>query len=177
MKINRIIIIVATLLAFVPVCAQQPEMQDTVAVYGAVSNHNTRNPEPYCTIQFFNNDRLVAGAVCDEEGLFVVDTLPVGTYTLKVLLSGVTLYKQELLIDESANLNISVITDSTTIRMLPEIHVAETAPVHQLEYQELLITSPSDPRLWDFSYRWWVPGPKPVPHEARRDLSELWCAR
>ena len=119
----------------------------------------------------------MAGTVCDEEGFFVVAPLPVGTYTLKVLLSGLTLYKQELFIEEAVNLNISVITDSTTIRMLPEVHVADAAPEHLLEYQELLITSPSDPRLWAFNYRWWVPGPKPVPHEARRDLSGMWRGR
>ena len=169
MKTNKIIIAVIAILAFFPVCAQQQEVGDSVAVYGAISNHRTGKPEPFCTIQFLNEDRLVAGTVCDEEGFFVVAPLPVGSYTLKVLLSGLTLYKQELLIDETANLNISVITDSTTIRMLPEVHVA--APAHQLEYQELLITSPSDLRLWSFNYRWWVPGPKPVPHEARRDLS------
>lgn len=171
MKINRIIIIVFfTSLAFLPVCAQQEE-GDSVAVYGAILNHCTGEPEPFCTIQFLDEERLVAGTVCDEKGFFVVAPLPVGTYTLKVLLSGLTLYKQELLIEEAANLNISVITDSTTIRLLPEVHVADAAPVHQLEYQGLLITSPSDPRLWDFNYRWWVRGSRRVPHEARLDLS------
>ena len=170
MKINRIIIVFFTLLAFLPVCAQQEE-GDSVAVYGAILNHRTGEPEPFCTIQFLDEERLVAGTVCDEKGFFVVAPLPVGTYTLKVLLSGLTLYKQELLIEEAANLNISVITDSTTIRLLPEVHVADAAPVHQLEYQGLLITSPSDPRLWDFNYRWWVRGSRRVPHEARHDLS------
>ena len=158
MKTNRIVIALITLLLSLPLCAQHPEERDSVAVYGAISNHRTGKPVPFCTIQF-------------------LAPLPVGIYTLKVLLSGLTLYKQELLIDEAVNLNISVITDSTTIRMLPEVHVADAAPEHLLEYQELLITSPSDPRLWAFSYRWWVPGPKPVPHEARRDLSGMWCGR
>ena len=173
MKINRIIIIVFfTSLAFLPVCAQQEE-GDSVAVYGAILNHGTGKPEPYCTIQFLSEERLVAGTVCDEDGFFVVAPLPVGTYTLKVLLRGLTLYKQELLIEEAANLNISVITDSTTVRMLPEVSVEDAAPTHQLEQQGLLITSPSDPRLWFFEYRWWVRGPKPVPHEARADLSRI----
>jgi len=174
MKNHRIITIVVALLAFIPVLAQQPEYQDTVAVYGAISNHSTGKPEPYCTIQFLDQDRLVAGTLCDEEGFFSVDALPTGSYTLKVMLSGLTLYKQDLLIDETANLNISVITDSVTIRMLPEIHVADAVPTHQLQEQELLITSPRDPRLWHFKYRWWVPGPKPVPHEAKLDLSRLY---
>lgn len=177
MKTNRVIIIAAILLAFVPVRAQQPVVRDTVAVFGAITNHTTGKPEPYCTIQFLDQDRLAAGTVCDDEGFFEVDALPTGAYTLRVMLSGLTLYKQELLIDETSNLNISVITDSTTIRMLPEIHVAEAAPTHLLQEQELLITSPRDPRLWDFKYRWWVPGPKPVPHEARRDLSGMWCGK
>ena len=173
MKINRIIIIVFfTSLAFLPVCAQQEE-GDSVAVYGAILNHGTGKPEPYCTIQFLSEERLVAGTVCDEDGFFVVAPLPVGTYTLKVLLRGLTLYKQELLIEEAANLNSSVITDSTTVRMLPEVSVEDAAPTHQLEQQGLLITSPSDPRLWFFEYRWWVRGFKPVPHEARADLSRI----
>ena len=90
MKTNRIIIAVITMLAFFPVCAQQEEV-DTVAVYGAVLNHSTGKPEPFCTIQFLSEDRLVAGTVCDEDGFFVVAPLPVGNYTLKVLLSGLTL--------------------------------------------------------------------------------------
>ena len=161
-----------TSLAFLPVCAQQEE-GESVAVYGAILNHRTGEPEPFCTIQFLDEERLVAGTGCDEDGFFVVAPLPVGTYTLKVLLRGLTLYKQELLIEEAANLNISVITDSTTVRMLPEVSVEDSATTHQLEQQGLLITSPSDPRLWFFKYRWWVRGPKPVPHEARADLSRI----
>ena len=85
MKTNRIVIALITLLMFLPLCAQQPEERDSVAVYGAISNHRTGKPEPFCTIQFLNEDRLVAGTVCDEEGFFVVAPLPVGIYTLKVL--------------------------------------------------------------------------------------------
>ena len=60
-----------------------------------------------------------------------------------------TLYRSDLVLGDNAMLYLSVITDSFQLRNLRE--VAIVAPKHQLGEQ--LISSPDDPRLWDFSYR------------------------
>lgn len=157
------------MLIAMPLCAQQPVYTDSVAVFGAVTNHHTGKPEPFCTVQLMREGHLVAGTLCDEEGFFTIDAMAPGVYTLKVMSGGLSLYQQQLPIEETVNLNISVITDSTTIRMLPDVSVVDAAIEHKLG--ELLISSPRDVRLWDFNYRPWVRGSRPVPHEARLDLS------
>lgn len=148
MKGNRFILFLMLLLSAGTLCAQEDE-PDSIVVLGSVVNRLSGQPEPFCQVHFLQGSDTVATAVCDQEGYFGVDRLPVGTYGLSVSLRGMTLYQSDLVLGDNAMLSLSVITDSFQLRNLRE--VAIVAPKHQLGEQ--LISSPDDPRLWDFSYR------------------------
>ena len=105
--------------------------------------------EPYCTVSFLRGTDTVATVLCDAEGYFELDGLPVGIYGLGVPLRGMTLYQADLVLNDNAMLYLSVITDSSQLRNLRE--VAIVAPKHLLGEQ--LISSPDDPLLWDFTWR------------------------
>lgn len=138
------------------VCAQAPVKSDSVIVIGSVINRLSGEPEPFCIVHFFRGSDTAATVFCDTEGLFSVDGLPVGSYGLSVTLRGTTLYQADLVLNDNAFLNISVITDSFQLRTLRE--VAIVAPKHMLAESGLLITSPDDDRLWDFMYCDWCIG-------------------
>ena len=148
MKGNRFILFLMLLLSAGTLCAQEDE-PDSIVVLGSVVNRLSGQPEPFCQVHFLQGGDTMATAFCDDEGYFGVDRLPVGTYGLSVSLRGMTLYQSDLVLGDNAMLSLSVITDSFQLRNLRE--VAIVAPKHQLGEQ--LISSPDDPRLWDFSYR------------------------
>ena len=150
MKRNSLLCLLL-LLCTLPLRAQEPTGSDSVTVLGLVVNRLSGEHEPFCQVHFLQGRDTVATAVCDQEGYFGVDRLPVGTYGLSVSLRGMNLYQADLVLNSNAELYISVITDSFQLRNLRE--VAITAPKHQLAEQGQLITTPDDPRLWDFSYR------------------------
>lgn len=131
-------------------CAQEDE-PDSVVILGLVVNRLSGEHEPFCQVHFLQGSDTVATAICDQEGYFGVDRLPVGTYGLSVSLRGMTLYRSDLVLGDNAMLYLSVITDSFQLRNLRE--VAIVAPKHQLAEQGLLISHYDDPRLWDFNYR------------------------
>jgi hypothetical protein len=137
------------LLAAVSFCRAQ---SDPIVVTGTVYNLHTKNPEPYCLVQLVQDSVAKAVRVCDDEGFFIIDSLPTGLYTLRVGVGSVTLYQNDFELREPANLSIYVDTiqlinlHTVTIngrrRVLP-------MPDHDLGYK--LIVSPNDFRLWNFS--------------------------
>lgn len=132
---------------------QGPEVPDSVIVLGTVVNRLTGEQEPYCTVSFLRGTDTVTSVLCDGEGYFELDGLPVGIYGLGVSLRGMTLYHADLVLNDNAMLYLSVITDSFQLRTLRE--VAIVAPKHLLTGSGQLITSADDPRLWDFTYCDW----------------------
>ena len=153
MKGNRFILFLMLLLSVGPLCSQESAAPDSVVVLGLVVNRISGEHEPFCQVHFLQGSDTVATAVCDQEGYFGVDRLPVGTYGLSVSLRGMTLYQSDLVLDDNAMLYLSVITDSFQLRNLREVEIA--APKHDLAASGLLITSPDDDRLWDFMYCDW----------------------
>ena len=125
---------------------------DSVIVMGSVTDRLTGEPLPLGYVHFLGaGGDTVATAVCDTAGFFAVGYMPVGTYALVVSVKGLSLYRSDLVLGGNADLHLSVITDSFYLRNLPTVEIVE--PRHELASQGLLITSPDDPRLWDFSYR------------------------
>lgn len=124
---------------------------DTVLVTGTVHNLHTRHPQPYCLVQMLQGGVAKAMRVADAEGFFRIDSLPAGTYTLHLSVGILPLYTAELDLTEDANLSLFV----DTLRMVDLRAVTIRArrrvpgmPRHMLGAK--LITSPNDPRLWDF---------------------------
>lgn len=153
MKGNRFILFLMLLLSVGPLCSQESAAPDSVVVLGLVVNRISGEHEPFCQVHFLQGSDTVATAVCDQEGYFGVDRLPVGTYSLSVSLRGMTLYQSDLVLGDNAMLYLSVITDSFQLRNLREVEIV--APKHDLAASGLLITSPDDDRLWDFMYCDW----------------------
>lgn len=149
MKRNSLLLCLLLLLGTGTLRAQEPTEPDSVVILGLVVNRISGEHEPFCQVHFLQGSDTVATAVCDQEGYFGVDRLQVGTYGLSVSLRGRTLYQSDLVLGDNAMLYLSVITDSFQLRNLREVEIV--APKHLLGEQ--LISSPDDPRLWDFSYR------------------------
>ena len=93
MKGNRFILFLMLLLSVGPLCSQESAAPDSVVVLGLVVNRISGEHEPFCQVHFLQGSDTVATAVCDQEGYFGVDRLPVGTYSLSVSLRGMTLYQ------------------------------------------------------------------------------------
>ena len=130
---------------------QEAVETDSVLVMGLVVDHLSGEPLQMGHVHFLRSGDTVASYVCDTEGVFVSDRLPVGTYALCVEVKGLSLYQADLMLNSNAQLCISVITDSFQFRRLRE--VAVVAPRHRLAEQGQLITHYDDPRLWDFMNR------------------------
>lgn len=127
---------------------------DSVMVMGSVTDRLTGEPLPLGYVHFLGTDGdTVATALCDTGGFFAVGYMPVGTYALFVSVKGLSLYRADLVLNDNADLHLSVITDSFYLRNLREVQIVE--PKHELASSGLLITSPDDPRLWDFMYCDW----------------------
>ena len=134
------------LLCIGPLAAQQISEADRVIVMGIVVDHLTNEPQPYCLLQFIHATDT-ATVRCDEEGYFVTDRLPAGTYTLTAILKGKQVYQADLILNDNAALYIAVITDTFTFRTLQTVDVKaiRRSPGTQL------ITSYNDTRMWNLS--------------------------
>ena len=134
------------LLCVAPLAAQQPSATDRVTVMGAVVDHLTNEPQPYCLLQFIHGTDTVA-VRCDEEGFFVSDRMSVGAYTLTAILKGKQVYRADLVLNDNAALHIAVITDSFTFRNLQTVDVQ----ARKRQPGTQLITSYDDSRMWNLS--------------------------
>ena len=128
--------------------AQQPNVEtDSVWVEGRVVEAATGQPQTSCEVQFLQEGEAWAVAFCDKEGYYSVGWMPAGLYTLSVLSGGTSLYYAEIQLSESAMVNIALMPDTVALHALRPTEV--TASRHMLG--PLLITSPNDPRLWNFN--------------------------
>ena len=135
---------------------------DTIAVTGTVYNQHTQKPEPFCLVQLLQDSVAKAVRVCDEEGFFFIDSLPTGSYTLRVGVGRVTLFQNDFELREYANLSIYV--DTLQLINLRTVSInarrwVPPMPMHRLEGQRLLISDADDYRLWNFSGKMTESGP------------------
>ena len=129
--------------------AQEPATEDSVMVMGTVVNQMTAQPEPYSVVHLLQEERLVASAPCDSEGWFEMPLLPAGSYRLEVMVRGLTLYQSDLVLQQNAELNIGVITDSLRLVNLREVRIMALRHLLGAQY----IASPSDIRIWNMHMR------------------------
>lgn len=167
MKDNKIIMIaVAVLLCCFEAPAQEPDMLDSVSVFGTVINQISRQAESFCSVRFLEGDEVRREVLTDENGDFAVTGIPVGDYTLEVRVKGLSLHKENLALSSDVYLSVSVITDSIRLKNLPEVDVNASRPKHQLAEQKLLIKRTDDIRLRFFDYRDWIPWYQGMPKGA-----------
>ena len=148
--------VVAALLGCAGVQAQELDELDSVSVYGTVINQISRQAESYCSVRFLQGEELRREVLTDENGDFAAADLPAGEYTLEVMVKGLSLHRENLDLSSEVFLSVFVITDSIKLVNLPEVDVNASRPKHLLAKQDLLITETSDPRLWNFNFRWWI---------------------
>ena len=125
--------------------------QDTlyVMVHGTVLNQISGLPESYSVVHLLQGDSVRYVAPCDSDGWYGFRMLPAGSYRLEVQVRGQTLYQADLVLQQNAELNIGVITDSMRFVLLREVQVI--ALKHMLGSQ--YIGSPSDIRIWNLTGR------------------------
>ena len=140
------------------VAAQSESM---IYVEGEVCNIVEHIPLPFCEVQFTSNDAVVASARCDEAGRYVMPSMPSGDFTLVI-----TQFSDTLLLVKSVRLERDsrlvcrvVLPDASQGEMwlpsdIKQINLGEVRIVvahNMLAKMGLLITSPHDKRLWNFS--------------------------
>lgn len=138
---------------------EETAVPDSIIVMGTVVDHLTDEPQPYCLLHFLRDSDTAVTVRCDAEGRFVT-RLPAGPCMLSVTLKGQQVYQSDLVLNDNAALYIAIITDSFSFRLLRPLEV--TAVRHLLREQGLLIDSPDDPHLWDFTYCEWCLWNKPA---------------
>ena len=137
---KRLILILLAIAAATTLRAQT----DSVMVFGTVTNYHMGTPMAACKVILSQEADTLCTAWSDAEGFFLLPQVPKGSYTLSVE-RDFSLYTANLVLAENAELGISV----DTVKHVQMHPVTITAPKHML--QERLITSPDDPRLWNFS--------------------------
>ncbi len=106
--------------------AQTVEM---IYVEGEVVNVVENIPLPFCEVQMLKGTKAVSHAKCDGAGNYVIPAMPAGEYALLITQFG----------------------DTTDLKQINLVEIKILAPRHMLAKMGLLITSPNDPRLWNFS--------------------------
>lgn len=127
---------------------------DTIFVEGTVYNLHTHKPEPYCLVQLEQEGKIRLQQVSDDKGTFFIDALPIGTYTIRVGIANVSLFQKDFDLFEPTNLSIMV----DTVRLVNLSPVTITSQRSNPSSPSLsapnlvfsFITSPDDPRLWNF---------------------------
>lgn len=140
--------------------AQTVEM---IYVEGEVVNVVENIPLPFCEVQMLKGTKSVSHAKCDGAGNYVIPSMPAGEYALLITQFGDTLMHVKGLRLERDSRIISrvALPDASKGQLwlptdLKQINLGEIkilAPRHMLAKMGLLITSPNDPRLWNFSGR------------------------
>ncbi len=157
-----------------PLASAMP--QDTLRVVGTVINGADGNVLPLCRVQLLKGKTCVAEAYSDYAGNYKMKRVPSGSYTFLVTQFGDTLMRYYGLRLERDTWIRSVVMppsedelsdvpqyDAGLFRYLrPVLIVGQKNMLYKMG---LLITSPHDPRLWDFN------GLFDGDHSASRDLS------
>lgn len=137
---------------------------DSLTVEGVVINTVDGRVLPMCHVQLLQGGRSMGIALTDYDGYFELPPLPAGSYTLLVTQFGDTMmcYKNLRLTRDSWLRSIVAPPTGAAARvpMLaehPDMVWLNTVSVYakrnMLYRMGLLITSPNDPRLWNFSRR------------------------
>ena len=117
---------------------------------------------PFCDVQLRVGDVVVASARSGYDGCYVMPRVKVGEYTLMVTQFGDTLqnFKGLLLMRDTRVTSLVSLPDASQSQIwlptdLKQINLREvwicTSPQNKLAKMGLLITSPDDQRLWNFS--------------------------
>lgn len=134
---------------------------DAIYVEGEVMNIVESIPLPFCEVQLQAGGAVVGSAKCDGGGGYVIPSMPAGVYTLLITQFGDTLqHVKGIRLERDSRLICRVaLPDAPRGQMwlptdLRQINLGEVrivAPTHMLAKMGLLITSPHDLRLWNFS--------------------------
>lgn len=151
-----ILLHILSLLVLLPCLAQG------VTVQGEVINGVDGNGLPLCSVQLLSGGRSRARAVSDYAGRYTLPQVPPGSYDIVVVQFGDTLCNYHGL-TVMRNTHVRHIVQPPTgdrpeptldyasgIRLLRPVNI-RVRVVNMLEPMGLLITSPDDPRLWNFS--------------------------
>lgn len=95
-------------------------------IKGKVIDENTQQPISYATIAIFGQGKKTPsyGGVSDINGLFEINTIPSGKYTLQISFIGYHIYNRNLTVDkDGSNIAIGTIQLKEDAQMLNEVEV------------------------------------------------------
>ena len=74
----------------------------TGTITGMVFDANLDQPIPYVTVLLITaNEKTLTGTITDENGTFIIDKIPVGTYTMRIQFIGYETYEKQLVAKDS----------------------------------------------------------------------------
>ena len=74
----------------------------TGTITGMVFDANLDQPIPYVTVLLITaNEKTLTGTITDENGTFIIDKIPVGTYTMRIQFIGYETYDKQLVVKDS----------------------------------------------------------------------------
>ena len=74
----------------------------TGTITGMVFDANLNQPIPYVTVSLITaNEKTLTGTITDENGTFIIDKIPVGTYTMRIQFIGYETYNKQLVVKDS----------------------------------------------------------------------------
>lgn len=161
LTMRHILLLIA--LALLPVAKAQ-DVGGWLTVTGVVINGADGNPLPFCFVHLMRDGRSKAVAVTDYAGNYTLPPIAAGTYSVLVLQFGDTLmhYKGLTLSRDTWVRSVVMPPSEDELSDVPYYDagwfrylrpVLVVGQKNMLQKMGLLITSPHDPRLWDFNYR------------------------
>jgi len=150
MRIDRLLLVVALMVAG-RCAAQEVAEVDSLLVVGRVVELQGEKPIPFCRVQFVQEEMVRASVMTDVDGLFAVEGIAEGDYLLKVAVSGVSVYQDSVGLSQDVRMTVKINMDTVRLISLPAVDVTSSRIKNRLEGMGLLITSPGDRRLWNFS--------------------------
>ena len=112
------------------------------SVRGKVEDTQTGEAMPFVNIAVYNRatSKFVKGAISDEKGLFYIDKLPYGNYTVKLTYIGYTTVEKTFSVAENRrHMNFKKIYMNDDSQTLEEVTVTAQRPTMRLEVGKKII--------------------------------------
>ena len=106
------------------------------SVRSKVEDTQTGESMPFVNVAVYNrsSSKFVKGAITDEKGLFYIDNLPYGDYTVKLTYIGYTTLEKEFSVTkDKRNMNFKKLYMNDNSQTLDEVTVTAQRPTMRLE--------------------------------------------
>ncbi len=117
-------------------------------VSGKILNNETKDPIEYSSISIFSIDdeKLIAGAISDENGYFIIDNIPSGNFKVVIEFIGYEQHLQDFTIskDPEDKTDLGVISLTPKAIDTKEVNITGEMPTIEFETDKLVYTPSKD---------------------------------